>query len=174
MTRSLRALAWVVVTMVAATFPAIASADAAPVPTSNGARVCRLLPLPQIEQLLGKSPSGIVGTDNDAMSICTANFPPDASAKVSYAKPGAPGLPADTHAMLAIPRQMQAEGQTVFMKEYGDVACYATHLQITHHDTWTTSCGLPSGYLLLAVARSGSMVPLDTVRKLLALAQQRL
>ena len=132
------------------------------------------MPVADIEQFLGEKATRVVGTDNSTLSICTADFSADASAKLQYAKPGAPGLPADVKTMLAIPRDMQSSGQQVTIKDFGDVGCYSAVLKLMGGQEYAATCGNPKGYIVLAVARTSAAVPMEAVNKLLAAAMSKL
>lgn len=145
-----------------------AFADAAPGMQSSKAHVCKLMPMPGIEQLLGK-PTRV----DERLSLCTAEFP-EGIAELLYLKPGGPGVPTDTKTMLTMlmPPSKASKGNTVITKNYGDVACLAVGMH--RGSLWKTTCGDPRGYLVLSVARSGSMVSFDIMKKLLATAKGKI
>ena len=154
--------------------PSAVYADETPGAASVDARVCKLMPVAELEQFLGEKATRVAGNDSDTVSVCTADFSADASAKLQYAKPGTPGVPKDVQTMLAVPRDMQSSGQQVSIKDFGDVGCYSAVVKLMGGQEYAASCGNPRGYLVLAVARTASAVPIDAVRKLLATAMSKL
>jgi hypothetical protein len=143
--------------------------------TSANAKVCRLMPTADVERVLGLKATKVYGSDNADVSICTAVFGGSTAAtaeyaQVQYAKPGSPGLPPDVQTMLELPRRMKANGENVVVQQFGNVGCYSLKVKTV----LSATCGDPSGYITMIVGRVGSMVPFDTVRKLLATAKSKI
>ena len=151
-----------------------ALADSASYLPSPNAKVCRLMPVPDIERALAVKKTKVSGTDNPNLSICTAEFGTTVVAKLQYAKQGGAGLPTDVRTMLAIPHQMQSEGEKVTIQDFGNVGCFGQQVKVPGSSVWASTCGNPRGFITLSVARPAAMVPFDTVRKLLAAAQAKI
>ena len=145
---------------------------AGPVKPSANAKVCRLMPVADVEHALGVRLAKMVGADHEAVSTCSARFGTDTIVKVQHAKPGTEGLAPDVQTWLKVPREMNAGHNDIPIAEYGNVGCYGQHVKAKKN--WIAVCANPHGYITLAVTRPTSMVPLDTVRKLLAAAQAKI
>lgn len=148
-----------------------------------GAKVCGLLPIPEIEALYHAKASPPSGTDASALSTCTVTISGQA-VKVASARPGTAGLPTSIEAGLAESAAMTANnksGITQTSKDYGDVGCRRTTMtqdldrKPLPKPVHSTSCfQITGGYLILTlVSNDASIVTDDHVKTLLAKAAAR-
>jgi hypothetical protein len=162
------------------TISGLFSSSQAPGP---GAKVCGLLPIPELETLYHAKAGALAGTDASSLSTCTVTIAGQA-VKVASARPGTAGLPATIEAGLAASAAMTASGKsgiTQESKDYGDVGCRRTTMtqdldkKPLPKPMHSTSCfQITGGYLILTlVSDKASIVTDDHVKTLLAKAAAR-
>jgi hypothetical protein len=135
---------------------------------SPDAEVCKLLPTPELEAALGSAVARKVGTDSATLSSCTVTAGA-ATAKLEIQPPGQLGLPTNVAAGLAgVQATVGSTMQRFETEDAGNVGCYRGTLTVQGFgSTNTTSCFMPSGYIVLTLARGDNLVPFAPVKELL-------
>ena len=132
------------------------------------AEVCKLLPTTELEAALGSAVARKVGTDSASLSSCTVTAG-TATAKLEIQPPGQLGLPTNVATGLAgVKTTIGTTMQQFETEDAGNVGCYRGTLTVQGFgSTNTTSCFMPSGYIVLTVARGDSLVPFAAVKEVL-------
>ncbi len=129
---------------------------------SPKAKLCKALPVADIEAVVGTKLTRKSGSDMEKYSSCTAFFG-DASAKIEYHQPGQVGLPTDVKSGLAGATAMVGS-KIEDSRDFGKIGCY----QMTIMAVKSTACFLPKGYYTLSVGGSlANFVPMEKVKDLL-------
>ncbi len=157
----------VVVVFGAASFLAIDRCEAQPALPSPDAKLCKLLPVGEIEAALGAKVGSRIGSDRDKFNSCTVNLG-GTSVKIEYHQPGQPGLPTDVKTGLAgMTAAFGSSLKNLETREFGEIGCYRGVLAFGGQETKSTACFQPKGYYTFGVVKPGDSVPMETVKALL-------
>jgi len=135
---------------------------------SPDAKLCKSIPVADIEAAAGSKLVRKTGTDGDKYNSCTAIFGGTTSAKIEYHQPGQGGLPADVKSgLIGLTAVFGSDLKGLQTRDFGDIGCYQGALAFGGQEVKSTVCFLPKGYYSLSVGGLPNFVPMETVKALL-------
>jgi hypothetical protein len=175
------AIAVVAVSLAWAVDPGILAAQASPTPAVQS-KVCRLMPMAELEMTYGRKITKPHGFDGES-SVCSANIG-RLAIKLQSAAPGTPGTPTSISQGLVGARMMLGQaGQNpaTNTKDFGNIGCMSMKMtkgfdgKPLAKRLFSTSCFLvEGGYLNLTIAGDNAkQVGFESVKLLLEKAAAR-
>jgi len=135
---------------------------------SIDAKLCKTLPVEEIEAVVGAKLLRKSGVDAAEFNSCTAFFGSGGvMVKVERRSPGQEGLPPDVKAGLTgISTIFGSAFKGLKTKDFGEIGCYQGTFE-AGGGVKTTVCFQPKGYYSLTIGGLSEFLPMETVKGLL-------